>query len=48
MKTYMVRGCGITAICKEGPNMLWILMRIVEKGGVPSVTFLTEEGGLFQ
>lgn len=36
---YLVQGCGITAICEEGEVMLWILQRIVEKGGVPEVRF---------
>ena len=42
MNLYLVQGCGISAICEKGESMLWILNRIIEKGGVPIVRFWLE------
>lgn len=41
---YKVTGCGISAICEQSSQgMLWIIERILHKGGVPVITPWAEE-----
>lgn len=37
MKTYIVKGCGVTLECEEGTSMQGWLAYIIERGGVPEV-----------
>lgn len=44
MKTYLVHGCGVSAICQSQSGVTYWISEIINRGGVPSVTCWAQEG----
>jgi hypothetical protein len=42
-KLYKVTGCGISAIGPKDEALMWIIERIIMKGGVPVIEFWDQE-----
>jgi hypothetical protein len=39
-QVYKVSGCGISAIGVASESLKWVMVRIIEKGGIPEVVRL--------
>jgi hypothetical protein len=44
MKTYLVHGCGVSAICHSESGVAYWTTEILNRGGVPTVTCWAEAG----
>jgi len=43
MKTYLVSGCGVSAVCSTKEGVMYWVAEMVKRGGIPTVMPLAEE-----